>query len=408
MADHIRRRRRPVRSWLFAVCGLALLSVLWIIAHHIVISLRYADSDFFTFWLGGRFVVSGLDPYDATIWTAAHNQYGAIWIPNPAYVYPLPLAVLMSPLGAIDLFSAYQIWIILSGVMILAASWLVFGRPTQRADLAFALPWLAGVLLFRPVIVTLRNGQLGGFLLFVLALGCSLAADKKDWGAGAVMGFLSLKPALDLPLLGLIVLWMLSRRRWRFVGGTLGSMTALFLLGWIYDPQWVGRLAGSGSPKLFFYVGNFPTAWGLGTALCGSRGTCSWLLGGGLAAAGTISFAAAAYLRRKSLQVWEAASLAVPVALFASPYVGVYDLLLLLLPIGASLTRLRDRGTPYLFVTTLPIWIDLVSLILVLVAAHVGLDLWSSVLDLLVLGLVWAAIGPPFGTKERPGLSSAS
>ncbi len=397
-----------MRYVLLAAGSLAALAGLWAIAHHFVLSMHYADSDFFTFWLGGRFVVSGLDPYDPALWTTAHGQYGAVWISDPAYTYPLPLAILMSPLGAISLLDAYRLWISLSVLMILAACWLVSGRPTQRADLAFALPWLAGVLLFRPVIVTLRNGQLGGLLLLVLILGCSLAADDKDRAAGIVLGLLSLKPALGLPLLGLIVLWMLSRRRWRLVGGTIGSMTALFLLGWLYDPQWVSRLAGSGSPKLFSFVGHFPTAWGLGTALCAGRGTCAWWAGAGLSGAALLAFGAAVYVKRSSLETWGAASLAVPVALFASPYVGAYDLLLLLLPIGVSLRCLRVRGTPYLIVASLPIWIDLASLILVLVAARVGLDLWSATLDLLTLTLVWWALElPPFDQTATPRMPAS-
>ncbi len=400
MAGHSRRPRNLIWGVLFACGGLALIAVLWLIAQRIVLSLHYADSDFFTFWLGGRFVVSGLDPYDPAIWTAAHGQYGAVWIPNPAFVYPLPLAILMAPLGAIDLLTAYQVWIVLSALMILAACWLVFGRPTRPVDIPFVVPWLAGALLFRPVIVTLRNGQLGGVLLFVLVLGCSLAADCRDLRAGIVLGLLSLKPALGLPVLGLLVLWMMMRHRWRVVAGALACLTFLFLLGWVDDPQWVSRLAGSGSPKLFFNLGYFPTAWGLGTALCAGRGGCSVWLGGVLAAAGVLAAGAALYLKRSTLQTWDAASLLVPAALFASPYVGVYDLLLLLLPIGASLRRLRDRGAPYLVVASLPIWIDLVSLALILVAARIGLDLWSATLDLLALALAWVAIGlPPFGDR---------
>jgi len=397
-----------VRHVLLAAGSLAALAGLWAIAHHFVLSMHYADSDFFTFWLGGRFVVSGLDPYDPALWTAAHGQYGAVWIPNPAYVYPLPLAVLMAPLGAMDLLTAYNLWVILSALMLLAACWIIFGRPSLRSDMPYLIPWLAGALLFRPAIVTLRNGQFGGFLLLVLVGGTALAARRRDGWAGVVFGLLSLKPALGLPILGLVAVWMLSRRRWRFIAGLLTSLILLFLLGWLYDPHWVSRLAGSGSPKLVFNVGYFPTAWGLGTALCAGRGTCAWWAGAGLSGAALLAFGAAVYVKRSSLETWGAASLVVPVALFASPYVGAYDLLLLLLPIGVSLRCLRVRGTPYLIVASLPIWIDLASLILVLVAARVGLDLWSATLDLLTLTLVWWALElPPFDQTATPRMPAS-
>jgi hypothetical protein len=408
MAGRPGSRKSLILGVLWAVAAVVTIGLMWLIARRFVLSLHYADSDFFSFWLGGRFVLSGLDPYQSALWTAAHSQYGAVWIPNPTYIYPLPLAMLMAPLGALDLLSAYQAWMVLSALMILTACWVIFGRTRRRADLPILIPWAAGALLFRPVIVTLRNGQLGGFLLLGLVAGCALAAARKGWLAGAAFGLLSLKPALGIPVIGLLALWALYRRRWQILGGMLTSAVGLFIMGWLYDPAWVFRMLAPGSPKLWSNFGFFPTAWGLGTALCSGRGACATWVGGGLSAAGLIAYVAIVLLSPKPLGVWEAASMAVPVALFASPYVGAYDLLLLLLPIGASLLWLRNRGAPYLLVASLPIWIDLASLALVLVAARVGLDLWGGLLDLLVLALVWSALGIPGARGGATGPNSRS
>lgn len=392
-------RRPDRRVWyvLLAAGSLATLAGLWAIVHHFVLSLHYADSDFFNFWLGAHLIVTGQDPYNPAVWLSGHDQFGATWVPDSAYIHPLPLAILMAPLGLMAVLPAYVSWILVTCAMIIAASLLVYGVRFRRQDIAFAVPWLAAVLLFRPVIVTLRNGQLGGVMLLALALACSQSKGRSPWMAGVALSLLSLKPSLGLPILVLLGLWVLVQRRWVMLAGLSIGLAILFFMGWLADPNWLFRLGGRGSSKLLASLGAFPTAWGLGTALCAGRGTCAWWAGAGLSGAALLAFGAAVYIKRSSLETWGAASLAVPVALFASPYVGAYDLLLLLLPIGVSLRRLRVRGTPYLIVASLPIWIDLASLIFVLVAARIGLDLWSSTLDLLTLTLVWWALElPPF------------
>jgi hypothetical protein len=398
LAGKPRSRTMPWR--LVAAAGGAALGAvaLWIFAQQIVLSLGYADSDFFTFWLGGRFILDHIDPYNSAAWIQGHYQYGAEWVSDPAYIYPLPLAVLMAPLGRMNLLLAYQTWMFLSVLMIVAAVWLASGLRFSKRDAPFAVPWILGAFLFRPAIVILRNGQLGALLLIVLALGCVLAVSNRSVAAGAVFGLLCLKPSLGFPILGLLGLWILAGRRWRLLTGLVACVTGLVALGWAVEPAWIGHLSQWGPPKLMFNMGFFPSAWGLGTALCGARSVCAWGVGGALAGAGVLTVVWLILRRRASMTAWEAASLAVPAALFAAPYIGAYDLVLLLLPIAYSLQRLRRSGLPYLLVGSLTFWIDLIALLLVLVAARIGLDLWSSLLDMLVLGLVIASLR--FGPQE--------
>src|SRR3989304_3856649 len=129
---------------------------------------------------------------------------GATWIPNPAFPYPLPLATLMLPLGLFPLDTAYALWIVLSvfaaaiSLLLLISSW-----DDDRGKF-YLLPILAGLAVFRPMLVTLRNGQLGAFLGLVVALVC-FTWKRGNWLAGsAVLAMTLLKPTVGVPIVGLL------------------------------------------------------------------------------------------------------------------------------------------------------------------------------------------------------------
>lgn len=141
--------------------------VAWLVAR----SVDYeVNNDFFTFWLGGRMLLQGQNPYDAEAWATNHTLYGSTWIENPVYIYPLPLAFLYVPLGILSLPVAAVVQIGLSILALISAAGLALSdwRSTKAAGYLPVI--LIGLFLYRPAIVTLRNGQLGGFLLFSLAM----------------------------------------------------------------------------------------------------------------------------------------------------------------------------------------------------------------------------------------------
>ncbi len=78
-------------GWILALPVLALLAVL--LAIRIVNSIDWRNNDFFTFWLAGHLILQGGNPYDPAQWLAGHHDFGVTWIPNQAYVYPLPLSL---------------------------------------------------------------------------------------------------------------------------------------------------------------------------------------------------------------------------------------------------------------------------------------------------------------------------
>ena len=210
--DATRLRRR----WLgLGLAVLALCPVVVALASRVVYALDYIDSDFFAYWLAGYMNWSGQNPYLSQQYLAARRSFGATWMPDAIFPYPLPLATLLAPIGLLRLDVAYIVWIAASLVLMVVALFMIVFREDDARLKHYVLPLVAGLLVFRPVWVTLRDGQLGGPMLFLLALSACLWEERRWLAGGLVAGLIVLKPTLGLPILAFVLLWLVSERRWR-------------------------------------------------------------------------------------------------------------------------------------------------------------------------------------------------
>ncbi|MGZ3391990.1 MAG: hypothetical protein ACXVCF_20670, partial [Isosphaeraceae bacterium] len=78
----------------------------------------YRDSNFSKFWIAGHMVLRGLNPYDPAPWYDEHVQLGATWIPDHIFLYPLPQAFFLAPLGLLSASQAFLVWSFLSQLVI--------------------------------------------------------------------------------------------------------------------------------------------------------------------------------------------------------------------------------------------------------------------------------------------------
>lgn len=375
---------------LLALCPLLVWS-----AARLVYALNYRASDFFTFWLAARMQWTGQDPYSPADWLAGHQQFAADWIPNALYPYPLPLALLLAPLGLLPLDRAYIVWISLALVLMVTAVMLVLLLDWQPRSKHYVVPLLIGLLLFRPVWVSLRNGQLGGLLVFVVALAACCWEQRRWLAGGLVLALLALKPTFGFPVLGLGLLWLAARRQWAGAAGIAVSGAALLLIAQLQNAQWLSRFLGVGQAKLGETFGYSPTLWGLAGAACGHTLTCT-LAAGGLLAGGLLlatGFVLTASRARPGPLL--ALSLSLPAALLVMPYGWAYDQALLLVPLAVATLAAARAGFPYLVSALLFFAVDLLAIALLLLAAATGEDTWSALVPLVVWVLaLWAARRP--------------
>jgi len=382
-------RMRRIKSALLLgifLCAFLLGSV------KLVGALDIPNSDFFTFWLAGRLALNGDNPYSPTQWVQGHQEYGATWIPNDTLVYPLPLAYLMVPLGALPLHDAYVFWVFLLMVMVLASIALIT-RPGNQLPWNLFAPLVAGVYLFRPTLVTFRNGQLGGLLLLIIVVSMVLWRRNRWFAGGAVLALLWLKPSIALPVVLLTSAWAVSARRPRAISGVVVGTAALTIAGWTANPSWIGDYVSIGARKLAASVGYAPSLWGLVGLACNADSSC--ILRVGLITTALVLFGFALFVFKFpdlfSPSIFMAC--AVSVSLFVTPYIWAYDQVLLALPLAVVIGEMSRSRMPFLVCASVPLLFSLGSLILLVVAFQAGSDAWSGILSLSALGSAfWVAL----------------
>jgi hypothetical protein len=392
--------KKAGRSWLLLAVPIAGL-LCTLIAIRIVNNIDYHNNDFFTFWLAGHMVTQGGNPYLPEQWLAGHAQFGVTWIPNQAYVYPLPLSLLFAPLGLIPLYQAYITWVALSQLMILISMLLLLPLGGTRARLLF-LPLLIGIIFFRPTTLTLVNGQLTAWLLLVLVC-IALLWEKGKWEWGSLLlPLLVLKPNLGGPIVLLLAAWLTIKKRTKsmlFIG--LGGVI-LLAASMLQNPSWPVEYWSIGSNKLAQAFGYSPTVWGLAFLACSHRHGC--ILAAGGVAAGLTGLASLWLLvkHRESMSPLPAISLSIGATLLVTPYTWPYDQLLLIIPIAFIAFKLGERRHGFLSAALLFLGIDLLALFLLFFNIAMHIEILNAFIPLAVFCLtIWMVFGLPASPADE-------
>jgi hypothetical protein len=351
---------------------------------------RADGSDFFSLWLAPTLLLQGQDPYNPDTWIPAHDTFGARWISDPTFLYPLSLAVLLLPLGILSLDMAAWLWVFfsLTALLLVTRNLIVYWKPENIFP--YFLPALAGILLFRPTFLTLLVGQMEILLLLCL-VGVTCFWKRADWLAGGMLSSVVLvKPQIGLPLLGFSGLWLLARRRWTGLAGMGLGVLTLFALGEVFDLGWVGHWLAIGQDKVSGVFEYSPTLWGVAATICRRQSAGTLLLGGALVA---VVVAAGMWIiaRRGSMNPVEVMAVIIPVSLLVTPYLWAYTQVLLISPILLVMGSLYRRGLPYLLVATFPLAMAVLAFGLLFVAVGLGTDVWSAgvpLASLVLLGLL--------------------
>jgi hypothetical protein len=291
-------------------------------------------TDFFCFWTAARLLISGEDPYDASVWTAAtagtvidrsgHERAA----PCPGRSgYPLTTSVALAPLGALPLAAAATLWQVL---LIGGALWgtVLIWRALAGAPSGAGL-FIALVFASQPFVFTLITAQFGGLLLGLMGLAVALEAARPR-AAGAFFAALALKPhVVALALIAVPLRWLWRGPRAAAASAILVAV-ALLGLSLFLRPSWVTSWVGElGGQRLGMTLG-VPTVWSLASVATGDA-----RLGGVVIAALAAVYALA--LRGRRLATVDVAAVALVGSLLVSPYAGGHDQLLLAPAWGAVL-----------------------------------------------------------------------
>lgn len=278
--------------------------------------------DFSAFYQAGRFADAGqaAAAYDDKAMVAAEQAAFPGVTARLPWNYPPSFQLVMAPLAALPYTAAWLVWSLGTfGLYALMARRLL---PLKDA-------WI--LLLAPAAAINLLVGQ-NGILTCVLIGAGVLALERRPFVGGLLLGLLSYKPhfAVLAPLL------LLVTRQWRALAGAVvgGAALALASLGLFGEAAWIGFINKTLHPTVFSSSSsdwrNIPSLQILARSL-GLPSLAASALHWACTAAAVMA-SAWVWLRsqdaRARLAVLAAASLLV------TPYLRIYDLTLLALPIA--------------------------------------------------------------------------
>ena len=301
------------------------------------IKILGARSDWLAYYAAGYFLLHGrigqiYDPVAVQAWEAPWiGPYLVRFLYPPAYSLPL------LPLSLLPLAAARLVWLIIGSAAALASAWLW----TSWSKLSFAINTLS-LLAFPPLAYSLAIGQTSPLTLLVFSTVAYLEArGDHAYLPGATAGLALYKPQLLLPL---AAFW-LFRRRWRSLSGLLLSALVVGLVSWL-----ISRDASLEYLRLsldFLRLAENATASGANASLFAIS---PWL--GILTGLGVITVIC--FIAKQEQNRYNRAMLWLAPVL-VTPYVVIYDLLLIALPVSFLIPLLmRDR---LLQVAVAAIWI---------------------------------------------------
>ncbi len=192
-------------------------------------------NDFVGLLAGGRAVLAGVDPYDASRWSAFATSVGQP-PETSVFGYPPWTALAFVPLALLPTRVASLVWTA-GGLAVAVAACVVLARragwPVVPAAILAGASW--------PAILVFLQGQ-WGYVLVAMAVAMLLAAEAgHDGAAGAWWGLMVLaKPQLFV--LGTLVLGAaaVAHRRVMAVAAAVGTVAIGVAAGTIAYPGWIG------------------------------------------------------------------------------------------------------------------------------------------------------------------------
>ena len=317
------------------IANAALLVVLSLVCGFTAAGLNgwYEERDFHCFWVTGRIVASGGDPYDAeqyvpAILTIPPTQAKALERCGQRLAYPPWTGMALAPFGGLPLPAASTLWAslaVMAAVLGINWTWQLAGLRRFSWPLVAAL-----VVATEPFARNFSEGQFATFT-FALTAGSALFLwSRRDAVAGLATAALSIKPQTAVGFAAVVLGLALFRRRWRFVGAS--GATALGILGlseWL-RPGWIVEFVGragelSGSIKDRATIWNLAGSWTLAIVLISA-----------------LVVAIVVLIRARGIDDAAILGLAVSLSLVVAPYAWDHDYVALAIPWAMIISRARQ------------------------------------------------------------------
>ncbi|MEA2683971.1 MAG: alpha,2-mannosyltransferase [Chloroflexota bacterium] len=192
----------------------------------------YPASDFRNYYLAARDIAAGRDVY-----TQALRCCNGV-VRNDGFNYPPLLAEALRPLAGLPLWVAARAWLVLNELMLAAASFISWRTLRGHVSTGALLSLLSLTLAFRPVTLSIDQGQVGILLTLLLAVAAHSYARRR----GAAVAGVSVAVATLVKLLpGVMVLAFVRwDRRPRLLVAAMTFVASVVVIGgalWLLTPS---------------------------------------------------------------------------------------------------------------------------------------------------------------------------
>jgi hypothetical protein len=318
-----------------AIANAALLVVLSLVCGLFAAGLNgwYEERDFHCWWVAGRIVANGGDPYDPQQFVPAvraipPSEAKALDRCGQRLSYPPWTAMALAPFGALPLPAAATVWASLAVMAaVLGINWT-----WQLAGLRrFSWPLVAVLVVgTEPFARNFSEGQFATFT-FALTAGAALSMrSNRDAAGGLATAFLSVKPHTTVGFAAVVLALAILRRRWRFVGASAAAALGLAGLTQLLRPGWIFEFVGA-STSLSGFIPDRATIWNLAG---------SWTLA--IVMIALLLAVVVVLIRRRGAGDAEILGLAVSFSLVVAPYAWDHDYVVLAIPWSMIISHARQ------------------------------------------------------------------
>ncbi|MBK9778731.1 MAG: DUF2029 domain-containing protein [Anaerolineales bacterium] len=378
---------KPLRIFI----SLVMLGVMISARVQLVQKLDVPNSNFSFFWLAGRMILDGENPYDETQYLAGHDANGIDWRPNRIFPYPLPLTLFCIPLGFFSMKTAYTIWQVISLLLVALTIYLLLSHWREKAQQNLLLPIFFFLLFWSPLYLTTHAGTISILPVMILLAAILLLEKDKSLWAGIVLAFTMLKPPQGFTILLLAGVWFLARRDWKAIKGIFIGGLIILITGLIQDPHWIQKFIGASNAVMDRTLGVHSNVWAFAYLGCDGASPCSNLLGGALSVSLLGGASLLLWKNQAQWSAWKAMNLIIPVGFVSTIYLWVYDQLPYIIPIVWIMGTLVQKQRSILLAFVFLILLDLVSIFALVQQAFTEKDLWSLGTTILVLAFLFIA-----------------
>jgi hypothetical protein len=292
----------------------------------------YEERDFHCFWVTGRIVASGGDPYDEkqyvpAILTIPPSQAKALERCGVRLSYPPWTGMALAPLGVLPLPAAATVWAslaVMAAVLGINWTWQLAGLRRFSWPLVAVL-----VVATEPFARNFSEGQFATFGFALTARAALSVWSRKDAAGGISTAALSMKPQTAVGFAAAVLGLAILRRRWRYVGASAAVVLGLVGLTQLLRPGWIAEFVG-GASELSGSIRDRATIWNLAGSLP-------------LAVVAIVLLVAAVVvlIHRRDADDADILGLAVSFSLVVAPYAWDHDYVVLAIPWSMIISHAR-------------------------------------------------------------------